>query len=195
MSEQDVKLESITVDGKTATHYCNKCGALWRLLSAEELPALGGGWTLVSKTCGRCCDNEVMGAQIVALTLSPRAVEGAREAVACGEYLIVRHDAPDYAEYLRCRFYAQSYSGPFLWAGHRWRYEHTSFDDAGQFDVLWRPSPPPAAPSEGEDRALFNVWHEREYGQSVPNVKYGTRYGLRWEGWLAGRAQLRGGGQ
>lgn len=58
---------------------------------------------------------------------------------ATGEFMTVRKDSPEHAEYLKARF-AEKSSGLFMWKGHRWRYEHTTFDDAGEYDVLWRPS-------------------------------------------------------
>lgn len=45
---------------KVATHRCKVCGAFWMLTSAT--------WHLVSLTCGQCCDNQAMGAQIEALS-------------------------------------------------------------------------------------------------------------------------------
>lgn len=44
-----------------ATHRCKVCCALW-----VQHPA-GGGWSLCSDTCGKCCDNEAMGDQIEAI--------------------------------------------------------------------------------------------------------------------------------
>jgi len=53
----------IIVNGKTATHYCNQCGALWASLPPMAgLP--DGGWTLVSRSCHPCCNNTTMGEQI-----------------------------------------------------------------------------------------------------------------------------------
>lgn len=54
----------IEVRGKQATHYCSQCGALWATLP----PMVGlpdGGWTLVSNSCGQCCDNAPMAGQIL----------------------------------------------------------------------------------------------------------------------------------
>jgi hypothetical protein len=49
---------------------------------------------------------------------------------------VYRTDA-DRDEYLKARF---AVSGePFMFRGRRWRYEFTSCDDNGQYDVLWRP--------------------------------------------------------
>lgn len=61
------------------------------------------------------------------------------EIQATGEFMTVRKDSPEHAEYLKARF-AEKTSGQFMWKGHRWRYEHTTFDDAGEYDVLWRPA-------------------------------------------------------
>lgn len=42
-------------------HQCRECGALWlRYVGSLE-------WSLCSPACGQCCDNEVMGEQIVPL--------------------------------------------------------------------------------------------------------------------------------
>jgi hypothetical protein len=44
-----------------ATHACKVCGAQWRQWDTDK------SWSLVSKTCGKCCDNVAMGDQIVRL--------------------------------------------------------------------------------------------------------------------------------
>lgn len=46
-----------------ATHMCIECGAYWR-------QSYDGWWNLRSDTCGKCCDNEPMEDQIVALASS-----------------------------------------------------------------------------------------------------------------------------
>ena len=52
----------------------------------------------------------------------------------------IRHDTPGYRAYLSARFPRGTGSpATFLLDGHRWRYEHTSFDDDGEFDVIARP--------------------------------------------------------
>ena len=43
------------------THYCIKCGALWRQCD-------DGSWNLRSEKAGPCCDNAPMGKQIRPLT-------------------------------------------------------------------------------------------------------------------------------
>lgn len=46
-----------------ALHRCKICGALWKLnLPSDVQPE--GSWSLVSPTCGKCCDNVAMGVQI-----------------------------------------------------------------------------------------------------------------------------------
>lgn len=59
-----------------ATHRCKVCGALWRLNPALAPEATGmpatyplhfETWSLVSASCGKCCDNVAMGEQIEAL--------------------------------------------------------------------------------------------------------------------------------
>lgn len=45
-----------------ATHRCKVCGALWRWNTPSVVR--DGSWSLVSATCGKCCDNVAMGDQI-----------------------------------------------------------------------------------------------------------------------------------
>ena len=64
----------------------------------------------------------------------------------------VYKDSAEHREYLSARFAQKHRTGiSFEWDGHRWAYRYTSFDDAGEFDMLWRPaatlqSRQPAAP-------------------------------------------------
>lgn len=44
-------------NGRSATHYCEICGALWQ--------SYADSWSLISLHCGSCCDNAVMGDQII----------------------------------------------------------------------------------------------------------------------------------
>lgn len=63
---------------------------------------------------------------------------------------VYRH-SDDHEEYLAARFPRnQAHSPCFKFQGHNWRYEFTSFDDVGQYDLLWRPadSPIPCTASE-----------------------------------------------
>ncbi|XUA17474.1 hypothetical protein ACQVA2_12335 [Citrobacter sp. OP27] len=52
--------------------------------------------------------------------------------------LKVYKDSADHATYLNARFDKQKTGNSFSWAGHRWAYECTSFDDAGDYDLLYR---------------------------------------------------------
>ncbi|HDC4530773.1 hypothetical protein LH696_05060 [Enterobacter asburiae] len=46
--------------------------------------------------------------------------------------------SPEYGAYLKSRFGGDKRGKSFEWAGHRWAYEVTSFDDAGDYDLLYR---------------------------------------------------------
>ena len=47
---------------------------------------------------------------------------------------------PEHREYLSARFprNGSSPSNSFEWQGHRWAYQHTSFNDAGDYDPIYR---------------------------------------------------------
>jgi hypothetical protein len=68
----------MTWKSEDATHRCKVCGALWRLCKGEpdkyrdlpaDYPLSHDSWSLVSPTCGKCCDNVAMGDQIEYLPL------------------------------------------------------------------------------------------------------------------------------
>ncbi|HEY2455182.1 MAG TPA: hypothetical protein VGI71_21690 [Scandinavium sp.] len=44
----------------------------------------------------------------------------------------------DHAAYLKARFDKSNAGQSFEWAGHRWAYDMTSFDDSGDYDLLYR---------------------------------------------------------
>ena len=50
----------------------------------------------------------------------------------------VYKNSDDHAAYLKARFDGARNGQSFEWAGHRWAYEVTSFDDAGDYDLLYR---------------------------------------------------------
>ena len=63
----------------------------------------------------------------------------------------VYKSSPEYSEYLRARFDQKHRTGiSFEWGGHRWTYRFTSFDDAGEYELLWRPTPP-ASQEQADD--------------------------------------------
>lgn len=72
---------SARITSNVATHRCKVCGALWRLNPGQPSkyppthPFHDGTWTLVSATCGKCCDNVPMGEQIERLALDLRGGE------------------------------------------------------------------------------------------------------------------------
>lgn len=49
-------IDTTEVSGRTPTHRCKVCGALWILYPDS--------WSLCSRECGQCCDNVAMGNQI-----------------------------------------------------------------------------------------------------------------------------------
>ena len=50
----------------------------------------------------------------------------------------VYKNSDDHAAYLKARSDSARNGQSFEWAGHRWAYEVTSFDDAGNYDLLYR---------------------------------------------------------
>ena len=56
------------------------------------------------------------------------------------EYTIkVYKNSPEHGDYLKARFPDGSRSNStFEYAGHRWGYRYTSFDDKGDYDLLYR---------------------------------------------------------
>lgn len=63
----------------------------------------------------------------------------------------------DWMSYIRARLQDNQSKTDmsFQWKEHRWRYEHSSFDDTGDYDLIARPTPP-AAPSEQKDAARLD---------------------------------------
>lgn len=56
----------------------------------------------------------------------------------------VYHNTPEHTDLNRARFKPlsgmPSSLSTFEYDGHRWRYKHSSFDDAGDYDVIERPN-------------------------------------------------------
>lgn len=50
----------------------------------------------------------------------------------------VYKNSDDHAAYMKARSDGARNGQSFEWAGHRWAYEFTSFDDAGDYDLLYR---------------------------------------------------------
>lgn len=50
----------------------------------------------------------------------------------------VYKNSPDHSAYLAARFDETKTGQSFEWAGHRWAYDGTRFDDSGDYDLLYR---------------------------------------------------------
>ena len=50
----------------------------------------------------------------------------------------VYKNSPDHSVYLAARFDETKTGQSFEWAGHRWAYDGTRFDDYGDYDLLYR---------------------------------------------------------
>ncbi|MGJ3354682.1 hypothetical protein [Providencia sp. Je.9.19] len=58
--------------------------------------------------------------------------------------LKVYKNSPEHGEYMNARFpkdrrHHSCSNETFEYEGHRWKYQVTSFDDNGDYDLLWRP--------------------------------------------------------
>jgi hypothetical protein len=53
-------------------------------------------------------------------------------------YRKIYKDSEEFEEYLSARFGSSKSHISFEWQGHRWGYEYTSFDDSGDYDLLYR---------------------------------------------------------
>lgn len=62
----------------------------------------------------------------------------------------VYKNSQEHKGYLDARFNNNTV-GTFEYDGHRWRYEYTSFDDKGDYDVIVRPQSQPDAPPPPAD--------------------------------------------
>jgi len=74
----------------------------------------------------------------------------------------VYKDSVEHREYLSARFDHKHRTGiSFEWDGHRWAYRYTSFDDAGEYDLLWRPDDTLQSrqPAEQEPYTTIDMGH------------------------------------
>lgn len=74
---------TINVNNRVPTHYCRVCGALW--FKGED------HWSLVSLHCGKCCDNALMGNQIVAFEDPTGPEPGCQDCARDGRFLCDTH--------------------------------------------------------------------------------------------------------
>ena len=47
-------------------------------------------------------------------------------------------DSEEFKEYSSAHFGSYNTNISFEWQGHRWGYEYTSFDDSGEYHLLYR---------------------------------------------------------
>ncbi|ELS5415973.1 TPA: hypothetical protein ACNV46_001159 [Citrobacter freundii] len=85
--------------------------------------------------------------------------------------------SPEYGAYLKSRFGGDKSGQSFEWAGHRWAYEVTSFDDAGDYDLLYRfdDKPYPEEVSVTTDDMTIRDYFATAYMQGVA-AKSGALY-------------------
>ncbi|MDN0096216.1 hypothetical protein [Yersinia rohdei] len=88
--------------------------------------------------------------------------------------------SPEYTPYTEARF-ANKSAHSFEFDGHRWAYEHTGFDDAGDYDLLYRFTDDEPVPVEVADdlsvrdyfaaKAMQGICsHADTWGLSVPEI-------------------------
>lgn len=92
-------------------------------------------------------------------------------------------DTPEYRSYLDARFTPGKLGVSFELDGHRWAYHWTSFDDAGDFDLIYRWVEPKHSPMPGqdvEDAARYRWLREQTWTMGglvvtdVANVRLGA---------------------
>ena len=62
MLARSPRIDTTLQPDRSPTHRCTICGAFWMEWSSN--------WSLCSKECGPCCDNQAMGEQIAPLVIS-----------------------------------------------------------------------------------------------------------------------------
>ena len=156
---------------------CNQCGAKWAddeggrpefkwpdaiagaqlFLAAPALPQQGGK------------KSTLQGRQEAIETLAGDQPEQQRK---IAERHIYRKSA-EWSAYLRARF-ADKTSNSFDYDGHRWMYRYNSFDDQGDYDVIYRfvatatdviPNQPEQLSDEVIDKIEAMMWRMFEYGK------------------------------
>ena len=58
----------------------------------------------------------------------------------------VYKNSAEHSDYLSAQFTKDKQAGSFEWQGHRWAYHWTSFDDEGDFDLIYRNTTPKDMP-------------------------------------------------
>lgn len=81
----------------------------------------------------------------------------------------------EYSEYIKQRFQDRT-SLSFVFDGHRWQYRYSSFDDAGDYDLIFRPSVPKPAPAPAADRPLWEMMDEAYNLATTSTRTFSGRY-------------------
>ncbi len=102
----------------------------------------------------------------------------------------VYKNSTEYSDYIKQRFQDRT-SSSFEFDGHRWQYEHSSFDDTGEYDLISRPPAPEPAPAPAADRPLWEVVAQARYnsdGARMASVRLATAAEIdAVADWLAAR--------
>ncbi|HIC2887041.1 TPA: hypothetical protein ACW0T4_003726 [Morganella morganii] len=81
----------------------------------------------------------------------------------------VYKNSPEHGDYLKARFPDGSRSNStFEYAGHRWGYRYTSFDDKGDYDLLYRFDDEPDVQSLTFNDATLRDYFAAKAMASVP---------------------------
>lgn len=83
----------------------------------------------------------------------------------------VYKESAKHPSYLKARFSKEKTGNSFLFEGHRWAYEHTNFDDDGDYDLLYRfddkPYPEDASVTVASDDMTLRDYFAAKFMQGV----------------------------
>ncbi|MGE5000475.1 hypothetical protein AB8884_22200 [Yersinia enterocolitica] len=101
----------------------------------------------------------------------------------------VYKNTPEYALYIKARF-ADRTSHSFEFDGHRWAYEHTRFDDAGNYDLLYRFTDDEVSPVEtSDDLSLHDYFSAKAMAAIIANPSLIGDLGELSVGWIVGHSR------
>lgn len=108
--------------------------------------------------------------------------------------LKVYKNSPEYGEYMEVRFpkdrrHHSCSNETFEYEGHRWKYQVTSFDDNGDYDLLWRPDG--KEPELMESDATLRDYFAAEYMQSRSSAGYSSWDDLAHDAYEMADAMLK----
>ncbi|EHM42027.1 hypothetical protein HMPREF0454_02534 [Hafnia alvei ATCC 51873] len=106
--------------------------------------------------------------------------------------LKVYKDSKAYPDYMKVRFDKTNTGKSFLFDGHRWAYEHSAFDDSGDYDLLYRfdDEPYPEEKSNSVDELTArDYFASKALGLCYADyLNYAAENGVQ-EGWRDGVAK------